>query len=173
MTTNLIIPVGIPGCGKSTWPGTLLRNYRLVSTDEIRKEMFGSLRAAHDVSPEQRDKNNQEVFQVFHTRIGETLESGVDTYADATNLHPRARRRLRVIADRAKAKIHIVFFDNVQQAWNRNRLRDEETCVPSNVMSKMMTQFFEAKQRLLPLDNHPLEEFDALTVISGVSKWNL
>lgn len=41
----LILTVGIPGAGKSTWVKNYLKQYPLtfvISTDEIRKELFGS-----------------------------------------------------------------------------------------------------------------------------------
>ncbi len=165
---NLVIPVGIPGCGKSTWARTLLSEYSVVSSDQIRENTFGSLRAAHDVSKEQHEKNNQRVFDIFHRRIRNHLTNDRNVYADATNLNVRARKRLREIAEDTGASLHVVMFDNTNQAWNRNRAREEETRVPPKVMDKMLLQYEGAKKCIVPKLSNEGESYDSVTVIEGV-----
>ena len=56
---NLVILAGVPGSGKSTWARAFFDlKYRIVSTDEIRRRQFGTLKAAHDGHTETEKPNN-------------------------------------------------------------------------------------------------------------------
>jgi predicted kinase len=147
MTATLYIPVGIPGSGKSTWARD--RGLRIVSTDDIRLELFGTLTAAND--PTVREVNNAMVFQTFHDKIAIMLRGGTDVVADATNLHASARRTLRKIARESGAHAVVVLFDNIGQAVQRNNARlesDPDRFVPDEVMDKMIMQFVIARESL-------------------------
>lgn len=142
--TNLIIPVGIPGCGKSTYTKALFDlKYSSVSTDEIRRQVFGSLRAAHDVAPEQHRANNDLVFKKYHSQIEDQLRHGVDTIADATNLRRHARRSLLDIAETTGAQAHCILFKNPHEAFLRNRRRPEDAVVPEDKMLDFLAQYYE------------------------------
>ena len=130
---NLIILVGVPGCGKSTWAKNFFDlKYNIVSSDEIR-EGFG------DVNNQDR---NDEVFKVFHRRILNNLNHGVDTIADSTALTRESRLRLEAIAAFTGAKTHLVFFKNPDQAVMNNARRDRK--VPDEAMAKMMDKYERA-----------------------------
>lgn len=77
--------VGIPGSGKSTWAGKNLPGAIIVSTDDIREELFGTADTAH---------SSQRVFTLAHRRVIEALKSGRDVVFDATNITPKARGKL-------------------------------------------------------------------------------
>lgn len=154
---SLIIPVGIPGCGKSTWslrtlsPGAL----RLISTDAIRDELIPN--GATDYDP----RLNHEVFDLFHERIEDRLMRSFEhVIADATNLDERARATLREIAARCNADTHVVIFTNVEQAIERNLKRPRT--VPADAMEKMLVKYEKA------LRDIPLEAYNALTYISAI-----
>ena len=157
---NLIIPVGVPGCGKSTWARTFLdRKYRIVSSDEIRLKMFGSLRAAFNGSEEQVAENKEKVFKAYYDDIELALKHNVDVYADATNLRKYYRERLSEIADKTGAKTHVFLFRNLSTAAYRNLQRDFSDQVPREAMDSMYDKWYEAEGDI------PFEVYDSVTVI--------
>lgn len=139
---KLYVPVGIPGSGKSTWVRTMLNGVTVVSSDEIRKELFGDLRSAHDVSPEQKKENNRRVWDIFYLTVKVALELE-DVVADGTNLRDFAREKLRVIAEEMDAELHCIVFSNTMQAFKRNKERPFEQIVPNDVMNHFLGQFNE------------------------------
>jgi predicted kinase len=157
---TLFIPVGIPGSGKSTWAREVLPDAAVVSSDEIRKEFFGSLVAAHD--EETKARNNAAVFLEFHRRIVVNLADGFDVLADATNLNHEARTKLRTIAGLVGARTHVLFFKNIVQAVERNFARDEDAVVPEAAMEYMMEKYWDTLDRL------PSENYDRVTAIASV-----
>lgn len=161
---NLVLPVGIPGSGKSTWATAFLGSgkYSIVSSDDIRRELFGSLRAARDVTPEQKKENNARVWDVYYRRVEEGLRHNVDIFADSTNLRDFARNRLHDISKDTGASIHCVVFDNVAQALVRNTRRPVDLHVPPDVMDSFRIQFNQAKEDVLG------EGYDSITVIGAL-----
>jgi predicted kinase len=145
MTPSLIIPVGIPGCGKSTYAKTFFNEINDVvwSTDEIRAlPQYGG-----DVN---NQDNNDAVFHHFHGGITLDLARGRRVFADATNLTDRARRSLRTLAATNPAgpvSTHLVIFANPDEAIRRNQARDRT--VPSEVMFRMLEQYERFKLTLI------------------------
>jgi predicted kinase len=157
---TLFIPIGIPGCGKSTWARKVIDNAVIVSSDGIRKELFASLVAAND--PQVKQTANARVFTIFHERIAAALKLGLDVIADATNLTSDSRRKLRDIAADHGAVVHYVLFDNVVEAIHGNRQRDKDSTVPDHVMDGMVQKLIVTREVI-----HG-EGFDSLTVLSSV-----
>lgn len=139
--TQLIIPIGIPGCGKSTWATRFFNKSTDIiwSTDNIRaRPEFGG-----DVKSQER---NNDVFEFFHTAIRESLQDSFRVVADATNLTSKARRTLYDIAYETGAECHIVLFKNNAQALARNILR--ERTVPEQAMMRMLYNYEDTLIRL-------------------------
>ena len=146
---TLFIPVGIPGCGKSTWADAL--DHLVFSTDEIRAKMG-------DVSDQ---SNNDAVFAEFHQALLiNLLDSGRSVVADATNLRDFARAKLRRIAVSANAATHLILFRNVEQAIARNSARDR--VVPPDVMVRMIEQYERA---IIDIASEP---YNYITEVSAV-----
>ncbi len=83
--TTLILMVGIPGSGKSTYTKTKVdRRIRVLSSDDIRKELFGS---------EDDQEHNEEIFNTLYSRARKLLEDGKDVLIDATNSNKINRKR--------------------------------------------------------------------------------
>lgn len=159
----MIFPVGIPGSGKSTWAKTMFGGkYAIVSSDEIRKEKWGTLRAAHDVTPEVKKERNEEVWDLFYRDLSQLLTHGMDCYADGTNLTSHSRRRLMGTAERAKADLHLILFDNVVQAEARNREREHDLIVPSDVMENFCRLY---RQSHYDIFEHESAWYKSITVI--------
>lgn len=131
MTPSLIIPVGIPGCGKSTFAETFFNrpSDAIASTDRIRE-------ALGDVNDQSR---NDQVFDLFHASIEEDLSDGMRVFADATNLTLKARVKLREIAMAVGVDTHLLIFANADQAVMRNLRRDR--VVPEEAMLRMLENY--------------------------------
>jgi len=151
VTPTLFIPVGIPGCGKSTFG--LVSGARIVSTDAIRASLTGD---------ESNQDKNGEVFKRFHAQIYALLSNGHSAFADATNLTPGARKELRETADLVAkmrpVRTHVFLFKNPTQALRRNRER--ERVVPEDVMLRMLEKY---EQTLSDLWS---ESYNHVTVVS-------
>src|SRR5688572_10535517 len=164
---TLYMTVGIPGSGKSTFCRDLLRHAYHVSADMIRTELFGSLRSAHDVSSGQRTLNNKETFDLYKFRLDSFIGTGVDAIADSTNLKSKYRDPVYEIASRYDAELHVLLFDNIELAVQRNQQReqvDPEALVPDEVMFDFIQNFVYAKQVITT--NSDTRAWDKLTIIT-------
>lgn len=149
----LYIPVGIPGCGKSSFVRTINCPY-VVSTDAIREWI------AKDVNDQSR---NADVFKQYHELIRLNLagcESYESVFADATNLDRSSRSDLRKIAQDVGAKTHLILFRNLPQAITRNASR--ERVVSYDVMTRMIEKYEWAIMDI------PNENYDYVTEVSAV-----
>ena len=158
MSSKLIIPIGIPGCGKSTFAKLFFdQPYDDIhSTDEIRsRPEFGG-----DINSQE---NNDAVFRQFHLSIRESLQYNSRVFADATNLTRRARREL---LDDAKASnctdIHVLLFKNTHEAYVRNLTR--ERTVPEHAMARMLDNY---ERTLLDLETER-ELYTTITEIGSI-----
>jgi predicted kinase len=145
----------VPGCGKSTWAKFFFNEYQIVSSDAIRAEKWpGEPYVA---------ERNVEVFDVFHDRIDQMLYKGGQVVADATSLNDRARTRLRLLAKKNGAECHLVFFNNLGQALERNGDRDPnlQDWVPYEAMEFMVKKWHETKAAIID------EEYTSITSIEG------
>lgn len=152
---KLFIPVGIPGCGKTSWGLSMfpLTNTAKISSDDIREILTGD---------ENDQSRNKEVFNTFYSEIDHYLEQTYNVYADATNLESRSRERLVNIAKESTRDVetHLIWFQNLDEALLRNRKRDR--VVPEDVMLRMLEKY---EKTILEI---PQEEYDNVTVIKSV-----
>jgi len=122
---RILLLVGLPGSGKSTWvsgkPGVL-------SSDALRELLAD-------------DPNNQNihdrVFRVLRGLLKHRLElERPVTYIDATNLTPKERRPYIKLAERCGGQMEAVFFDvPAEECVRRNRGRNR--IVPDAVIARM------------------------------------
>ena len=84
MMNKLVMLVGLPGSGKSTYAGKLKKEGVIIhSSDRVREELG-------DVNDQSK---NEEVFRILHKRIKDDLKSGKSVAYDATNLNRKRRIR--------------------------------------------------------------------------------
>lgn len=159
--STLIIPVGIPGSGKSTYIRNTFPDAYVASSDQIRLDLFGSLEVAHEVG--KKAANNAQVFEEFHTRIAEALQDGNDAVADATNLNADARYKLRTIATRVAARTHLIYFQNPAQAVKQNKQRAQDAIVPDAAMVYMLLKYIDSYEQI------PREHYSVTTYIDRVA----
>ena len=129
---TLILMVGIPGSGKSTYTKTKIeRRVRILSSDAIRKELFDD---------ENDQEHNDIVFETLYNRAREHLEAGRDVLIDATNNNKKNRKRtLEHFADLNIKRKAIVIETPVDVCIKRDKRR--ERTVGTEVINKFAENF--------------------------------
>jgi predicted kinase len=143
---TLVITVGLPGSGKSSYLARLGANP--ISSDEIRRLITDN---PHDQAM------NARIFAVLRYLVRQRLRAGRPvTYVDATHLTPWERQPYVGIAKLFQCELEAIFFDvPLEVCMVRNLLR--ERIVPPDAIREMA-------QKLIPPS---LEEgFTRVTTIS-------
>lgn len=123
---KLYTMVGLPGSGKSTF-AKHHPNCVVVSTDEIRAELFGD-------ANEQKEGNK--VFAVAFERIANALAENKDVIFDATNV---GRKNRKQILKRFEA-VHIAVYINTSVEECKRRNAKRERVVPNEVIDRMASR---------------------------------
>lgn len=130
----LVVLVGAPGCGKSTFARTHFAETQVVSSDECRRLVSDD--AASQAA-------TREAFAVFYTLLRGRLTHGRLTVADATNLSPRSREKLREAAgSRRRPRIAIAFDVPLETCVERQTTRARQ--VRREVVERAHADFRQA-----------------------------
>jgi len=142
---KVVITVGLPGSGKSTYLARLGVN--AISSDEIRRLIADD---PHDQTM------NARVFATVRYFIRQRMAAGRPvTYVDATHLAPWERKPYVKFAQRYGCQLEALFFDvPVETCIARNQARDR--IVPEDAIRAMA-------QRLVPPSTK--EGFDRVKTI--------
>ena len=123
---KLIILIGLPGSGKSTWAKE--QKVGVLSSDEIRGLLSG-------------DENNQQINAKVFGTMRHLLRQRLDlhmpvTVIDSTNIERKWRKPWIKIAKQKGAQVEAVFFDTpVELCKQRNQRRDR--VVPNEAIDEM------------------------------------
>lgn len=157
---TLIIMIGVPGCGKTTYSKRLLEDHpdwEYVSRDEVRYQYVED--KAHYFDHE------HEVYKEFCNRIDMHLINEKTVIADATHLSQKSRNALlntlTVIPDKI---IGVVFITPFEECFRRNAMREGITRVPDAQMYKMRNAF--------KAPNPAVENFDMLIKVNGMETYD-
>lgn len=139
MNGKLVLMVGCPGSGKSTW---LKENKQsgevIVSRDEIR---FKILKEADDYFGKE-----DEVWSRYVATINRHLSYGTTVYADATHLNRGSRLKLLKALKVTPSTIEAVYFKvPLEIAQERNAQRAGRAFVPPEAVEKMYRAIEEPK----------------------------
>ena len=143
---TLVVLVGPPASGKSTWAAEQFPADQVVSSDRIRA-LVGT--GEHD------QRASQDAFDVLDLVLQRRLRRRLTTVVDTLGNDAKRRRRWREAADRAGVPCVAVVFD-VDAATCRARNRGRERAIPANVMSSMLEAWPGVRGML------PDEGFDAI-----------
>lgn len=160
---TLIMLIGLPASGKSTWSERYIRDKPetvLHSSDAIREELFGDI---------EDQTNNAKVFEELNKRVFADLRQGKTVIYDATNLSKRRRIAfIRQLNNINPKKIAVLFATPYEQCLARNNNR--ERVVPEYAMKKMYFSFepphFSEGWDEIEMIEDVEEEFDTLFDIS-------
>lgn len=127
---TLIIMVGPPASGKTTLAKHIsshFDNYKIVSPDEIRKELTG------DASNQEK---NPEVFDIVYKRLIEYLDDGFNVIYDATNCRTTYRMKIINATKGYYSKLVCICFNTpISICLDMNSKRSR--VVPEYVIEKM------------------------------------
>jgi F420-dependent oxidoreductase-like protein len=125
---SLVVLVGPPGSGKSTWAAAAFADHQVVSSDRLRA-LVGE--GEHD------QRASKDAFDVLDLVVERRLRRRLLTVVDSLGLDAKRRQRLVAAAERAGVPCVAVAFD-VDPAVCRARNRRRERPVPPKVISSML-----------------------------------
>lgn len=130
---TLILLVGIPGSGKTTYAKKYIEqaaNTVHLSSDSIRKELYGD---------ESIQGNPADVFSLMQKRAIEALNNGQNVLYDATNITRKDRSSIIGICPKfAKIECHIIWAP-IEMCIERDAVRDRT--VGKKVIDRMLKRF--------------------------------
>lgn len=144
---QLLILVGAPGSGKSTYCKQMLEKYpnlKIISMDERRKEFTG------DINDQSR---NQEVFSWQEKELRKAMEARQSVILDSTNPNIKNRKHLWDIGREKGALCSAVYFDlSLDLLLQRNANREKK--VPNDIVkriynSQQSVRSYEADQIII------------------------
>lgn len=127
------VMIGIAGSGKSSWAkkNAKILNAEVISSDDIRIELFGSL--------DQSD--NTKVFYEFHKRAVAKLNEGQDVILDATNLNRKRRKHLTHNILKGHVVHYIVIATPIKDLLLRNVMRPHPKRLPHEALIRQIKNF--------------------------------
>ena len=136
MKGMLVVTVGLPSSGKTSWVDDFIGENQgkaidVISSDKIREEVFNDI----------EDQNhNSEVFDLMKRRTKESLSQGHVAIYEATNISSKRRRALLNELNKYYDKAICLFkYKRLSACQIDNEKRDRE--VPSNVIDRMYRNF--------------------------------
>lgn len=144
---TMILLSAIPGSGKSTWARAYQANHAntfIVSSDEIRKELFGS---AQDF------RNEQLVWKTYLNRLNNyaATMSDVNVIADATNLQNKYRKMYHDETPHFEKHILVYFDIPYDICLIQNKMREHERVVPDRAMESLKAELELPSKEIISL----------------------
>jgi predicted kinase len=120
----LIVVSGLPGAGKSFFCRKLADKLPLLilASDALRKVLFPT--------PQYNEQENKRVFAACHVLIEDLLRKGIPVIFDATNLLEHHREYLYRAAERAGAKLILVWVEAPPELVRQRLLAREKAAIP-------------------------------------------
>ena len=122
----LIVVSGLPGTGKSFFSRRLAERlpFLVLASDKLRRVLFPS--------PQYDEGENKRLFSACHALIEELLRMGIPVIFDATNLLERHREYLYRAAERAHARLILVWIEAPAEVVRQRLLTRQTVAMPEN-----------------------------------------
>jgi predicted kinase len=122
----LIMVSGLPGTGKSFFCRKLAEKlpFLILASDSLRRILFPT--------PQYDEQENKRLFSACHVLIEELLGKGIPVIFDATNLLEHHREYLYRAAERAGAKLILVWVEAPPEVVRQRLLTREAAAVPQS-----------------------------------------
>lgn len=137
--SKLIMMVGAPGSGKSTFAKMMAEEYKnmvIVSRDEIRYSIVKE--------DEEYFSREDDVIAEYYYTIAKNLDEGKTVIADATQLNPKGRNKvftnIKFLAKEPFTVETILFNVPIETCIKRNDFRIGRRRVPHSVIRRMYMQ---------------------------------
>ncbi len=128
--SEVLMLSGLPGVGKDTYLRKYLKNYKVVSLDDIRREL--------KIAPTD-SKGNGKVVQLAKEQAKKYLRSETPFVWNATNITRQMREQLIDLFTTYKAKTTLIYLEVPFHVQNKqNQIR--ESIVPQTVVRKMISK---------------------------------
>lgn len=143
VSAPLILTVGIPGSGKSTWAKSLAvqkaaqkKHYQIISTDGIRAQLYGN----EAIQGEWMEIRRSLIHQLKAAR--QSIDQGRTTAViyDATNAVRRQRREFIQLARSCRYTLLIAAWIDTPLAVCLRRNAERSRQVPAHIIEKMHRQ---------------------------------
>ena len=120
----LIVVSGLPGTGKSFFCHKLAEklSFLILASDTLRKILFPF--------PQHKENENKRLFSACHVLIEELLSKGIPVIFDATNLLEHHREYFYRAAERAGAKLILVWIEAPPEVVRQRLLARKRAAVP-------------------------------------------
>jgi predicted kinase len=120
----LIMVGGLPGTGKSFFCRKLAErlSFLILASDTLRKVLFPS--------PQYKEYENKRLFSACHVLIEELLRKGIPVIFDGTNLLEHHREYFYRAAERAGARLILVWVEAPTEVVRQRLLARKETAMP-------------------------------------------
>lgn len=144
MRQALIITVGVPGCGKSTWAEKICtkKGFIGVNRDNLRRFITANFETKVQSTPELEKK----VTEAHTELLTCALKSGNTVVCSDTNINPDTRKRLETIAAGYGVAVFYKHFKSSKD-WTllqeRNKTRPEKDRVPFRVLKDFYDRYRE------------------------------
>ncbi len=120
----LIVVSGLPGAGKSFFCRKLAErlSFLILASDTLRKILFPY--------PQYKESENKRLFSACHVLVEELLRKGIPVIFDATNLLEHHREYFYRAAEKAGAKLILVWVEAPTEVVKQRLLAREKAAVP-------------------------------------------
>jgi F420-dependent oxidoreductase-like protein len=147
----LVVLVGVPGSGKSTWAARVSEPNQIVSSDALRAQ----------VGLHERDQRaSKDAFDLLDRMVDIRLRRGLTTIVDTTGLEAPRRVAWVAAARKRHRRAHAVVLDVAPgEARRRNKARPDP--VPSKILTSQLAALPAAVEALRA------EGFDAVHHLTG------
>jgi predicted kinase len=160
----LIMVSGLPGTGKSFFCRKLAEKlpFLILASDSLRRILFPT--------PQYNEQENKRLFSACHVLIEELLGKGIPVIFDATNLLEHHREYLYRAAERAGAKLILVWVKAPPEVVRQRLLAREAAAVPQSDSQAGWEIYNRMKPRREKISRNHLVVDTSQDIIAAVDK---